>query len=211
VSGAYGQTKERQFDMLANLGEALGKSLNQPVRALWSMRNGYAQCTSAGLDAIADHIQSLRPEQVDTLRGKLCIGIHRDVEITEVSGEHRPLVSQAFCSALPVAYSHIPASHWEPFASLVLEAAYESTMWEAVLNARRGASNIVLLTLLGGGAFGNREEWILAAIRRALEMTSGFDIDVRLVSYGPPQQSILRLVEDFKGGPTSGLYCERGT
>ena len=38
---------------------------------------------------------------------------------------------------------------------LVLEAAYEATMWSAVLNARRGASKVVLLTLLGGGAFGN--------------------------------------------------------
>jgi hypothetical protein len=54
-----------------------------------------------------------------------------------------------------------------------------TAIWAAVLNTRRGASNIVLLTLLGGSAFGNREDWILAAMRRALEMTSGFDIDVR--------------------------------
>jgi hypothetical protein len=71
-------------------------------------------------------------------------------------------------------------------------------MWGAVLNARRGASNIVLLTLLGGGAFGNREDWILAAVRRALEMTSRFDIDVRLVSYGAPRQSILQMAGYFK-------------
>jgi hypothetical protein len=71
-------------------------------------------------------------------------------------------------------------------------------MWGAVLNAGRGASNIVLLTLLGGGAFGNREDWILAAIRRALEMSAGFDLDVRLVSYGTPPPLILRMVEDFK-------------
>ena len=43
-----------------------------------------------------------------------------------------------------------------------VEAAYESDMWSAVLNAKRGASNRVLLTFLGGGAFGNEEEWILA-------------------------------------------------
>jgi hypothetical protein len=197
VGGADGQTKERQFDALANLGEALGKDLSQSVEALWSMHNGYALCTRDGLNAIAKHIKSLRPEQVDILRGKLCIGIHSDVEVTEAPGEHRPVVSQAFCSALPVAYTRIPHSHWGPFASLILEGAYESTMWGAVLNARRGASNIVLFTLLGGGAFGNRKEWILAAMRRALEMTSGFDIDVRLVSYGAPSPSILRMAEDF--------------
>jgi len=28
----------------------------------------------------------------------------------------------------------------------------------------------VLLTLLGGGAFGNEDEWILSAMRRGLEL-----------------------------------------
>jgi len=198
VAGAYGQTKERQLDGLADLGEALSKRLGQPIEALWSMRNGYALCTRDGLNAIANHIKLLRPEEVDTLRGKLSIGMQRDVEVTEASGEHSPVVSQAFCSALPVAYTSVPHSHWEPFASLVLEAAYECTMCEALLNAQRGASNIVLLTLLGGGAFGNREDWIVAAIRRALEITAGFDLDVRLVSYGTPPPLILRMAEEFK-------------
>ena len=134
----------------------LAAALNQPVNALWKMQNGYALCTRAGLDAIAEHLGALQPEQIDILRGKLCIGIHRDVEVTDAAGEHRPLVSQAFCSALPVAYTRVPPSHWKPFASLVLQAAYEATMSAAVLNAQRGASNVVLLTQLGGGAFGNR-------------------------------------------------------
>lgn len=78
------------------------------------------------------------------MRGRLSIGIHRDVEVTEAAGAQRRLVSQAFCSALPVAYTRLPAtSPWKPFASLVLEAAYEATMWSAVLNAQRGALHIV--------------------------------------------------------------------
>ena len=112
-------------------------------------------------------------------------------------GEHRPLVSQAFCSALPVAYTNVPPSHWEAFASLVLQAAYEATMWAAVLNAQRGASNVVLLTQLGGGAFGNHDDWINAAMRRSLEMMLGFDLDVRLVSYGTPSRAILQMAKDF--------------
>src|SRR5262249_16378870 len=51
VGGSNGQTKERQFDGLANLGEVLSGALNQPVKALWRMQNGYALCTPAGLDA----------------------------------------------------------------------------------------------------------------------------------------------------------------
>jgi hypothetical protein len=145
------------------------------------MATRYAPRT--GLDATAEHLGALQPEQIDILRGKLRIGIHRDVEVTDAQGDHRPLVSQAFCSALPVAYNRsVPRPHWEALASLVLQAAYEATMSAAVLNAQRGASNVVLLTQLGGGAFGNHDDWIHAAMRRALEMMSGFELDVRLVS-----------------------------
>ena len=171
--------------------------MNQPVKALWSMQNGYALCTRAGLDAIAKHLIALQPEQLDILRGKLCIGIHRDVEVTDAAAEHRPLVSQAFCSALPVAYTRVPSSHWEAFALLVLQAAYEATMSAAVLNAQRGASKVVLLTQLGGGAFGNHDNWIYAAMRRALEMMRGVDLDVRLVSYGTPSRAIVQMAKDF--------------
>ena len=71
-------------------------------------------------------------------------------------------------------------------------------MFAGVLNARRGASNIVLLTQLGGGAFGNQSSWIDGAIRRALEMISGFDLDVRLVSYGAPPRELLQLAKIFQ-------------
>jgi hypothetical protein len=124
------------------------------------MQNGYALCTRAGLDAIAEHLGALEPEQIDILRDKLRIGIHRNVEVTDAQGKHRPLVSQAFCSALPVPSNRsVPRPHWEAFASLVLQAAYKATMSAAVLNAQRGASNVVLLTQLGGGAFGNHDDW----------------------------------------------------
>jgi hypothetical protein len=198
VDGKAGQTAARQLDGLADLGKALSSALDRPVDALWKMQNGYALCTSTGLDAVAQYLRALRPEQVDIQRGRLRIGVHSDVEVTDAEGEHRPLVSQAFCSALPVAYTRVPSARWEPFASLVLDAAYEATMLAAVLNKHRGASNIVLLTFLGGGAFGNEAEWINAAIRRALAMMSGFELDVRLVSYGTPSREILQMAKDFE-------------
>jgi len=70
-------------------------------------------------------------------------------------------------------------------------------MAAAVLNAWRGASNIVLLTELGAGAFGNDPAWVHAAMRRALKMMSGFDIDVRLVSYRSPSRGLEKLAEEF--------------
>jgi hypothetical protein len=154
--------------------------------------------TQSGLDTIGRHLRTLATDEIDILRGKLRIGIHRDVEVTEAAGPDRPLVSQSFCSALPVAYSRVPAAHWKSFALLVLEAAYEATMWATVLNAQRGASNVVFLTLLGGGAFGNQRSWIDAAMRRALKLMTPFNLDVRLVSYGTPSKETLAVVEDFR-------------
>jgi hypothetical protein len=59
-------------------------------------------------------------------------------------------------------------------------------------------SNVVFLTLLGGGAFGNSASWIDAAMRRALQLVATFDLDVRLVSYGAPSQEILAIAEEFR-------------
>ena len=120
-----------------------------------------------------------------------------DVEVTDAPGEQRPRVSQAFCSALPVAYTQVPARYWRAFASLVLEAAYEATMWNAVLNAKRGVSNIVLSTFLGGGAFGNDDEWILGAMRRGLEQVSAFNLEARIVCYRAPSETVFGLAKDF--------------
>ena len=70
-------------------------------------------------------------------------------------------------------------------------------MAAAVLNAQRGASNVALLTELGGGAFGNDSGWIHAAMRRALKIMSGFDLDVKLVSFRAPSRALLQMAEDF--------------
>jgi hypothetical protein len=197
VGGGLGQTEDRQFDGLADLGNALSAALDRPVETLWTMRNGYALCTRSGLDAIADHLGKLGSQQLNDLRGKLRIGVHRDVEVTEATG-NRPLVSQAFCSALPVACTSVSSPYWEPFATLVLEAAYEATLWAAVENAQRGVSNTVLLTSVGGGAFGNSDTWIEKAMLRALQLVSKIDLDVWLVSYRAPSRAQKQIAEAFR-------------
>jgi hypothetical protein len=186
VGSAFGQTRDRQFDGLADLGTAMSAALGVPVSSLWSMRNGYALCTDHGLELIGRHLQSLDEAGRDALRARLRIGLHWQVEVTDGTEPPRPKVSQAFCSALPVAYTRIPGHRWEPFARLVLEAAYEATLLAAALHPSRGGTNVVALTRLGGGAFGNENAWIDDAIERALHVAIGFDLEVDLVTFGTP-------------------------
>ena len=201
VGDGFGQTGARQLDGLADLGVTLNQAIGYPMTALWTMVNGYALCSRDGLAMISKHLASLDAAATEGLRGLLRIGLHRDVEVTDGDGPARQAVSQAYCSALPVAYTRVPSALWQPFAQLVLEAAYEATLCAAVLNAQRGASNVVLLTRLGGGAFGNDDGWIDAAMQRALTGAAGFGLDVRLVSYGMPPASMVALQKAF--GPAA--------
>ncbi|GJE42183.1 hypothetical protein [Methylobacterium soli] len=196
VNGGFGQTAEQQLDGLADLGDALAECLHVDQTALWTMRNGYALPTRAGLAAIAEHLSTADEDTLDDLRGLLRLGLHTDVEVTDGPAP-RPLVSQIFCSALPVAYARLPAASWAPFARLVLEAAYEGTLLAGLLNAARGASNRVLLTRLGGGAFGNADDWIDTAMLRALRLASDCDLDVTVVSYGRPSPGLRELVRRY--------------
>lgn len=198
VGNEHGQTATRQLDGLSDIGADLAAALSQPVSALWEMKNGYALCTRGGLQAITAHLKELSSSKLNTLRAKLRIGLHSDVEVTESRGaEPGPLLSQAFCSALPMGYSNVPKPLWEPFARLVLEAAYEATMLYGVLNSAQGRSNKVLLTSLGGGAFGNDEQWIHDSITRALDLFKDFALDVRLVSFGEPSHSFRAIARDY--------------
>ena len=177
LPGGAGQTTERQINTLAALGVALGHA----EAPLWEYRNGYALCTRDGLARIGSRLAAADAAERERLRGLLRIGLHWDVEVTDAETSPGPCVTQAYCSAMPVAYGVPPARAWEPIARLVLEAAYEATLFAGILNARRGVSNRVLLTRLGGGAFGNDPIWIDAAIERALAKVGGGGLEILAV------------------------------
>jgi len=199
VDGLEGQTRERQLDGLSPIGTYLCEALGTTQPALWHMRNGYAMCTRDGLAIISAHLAALDPRHKDDLRALLCIGVHTNVQVTDLPADSIGFVSQAFCSALPVAYAERPnhGADWAPFATLILEAAYEATLWAAVLNARHTGSRTVFLTRLGGGAFGNDDKWIHGALRRALQLTKMAGLDIRLVSFGTPSVATLALAAEF--------------
>ncbi|TWU14161.1 hypothetical protein CA54_30040 [Symmachiella macrocystis] len=188
VSGRPGQTLDNQIDCLHDLGLAIGNTENQ----LWTMRNGYALASENGLQEISTRLAACSEAERDTLRERLQIGIHWETEVT--LGNSAQTVSQAYCSALPVAYSVLSADQWASFAQLVLEAAYEATFCAAILNAELTGNKRLFLTLLGGGAFGNRDDWIFAAMERAFDKYADYDLDVAIVSYRSPRPGVEELI-----------------
>lgn len=194
MGDGLGQTRERQLDGLIDLGAVLAECVGAQVSDLWTMRNGYALPTQDGLIRICRYLDAADAATLDGLRGLLRVGLHTDVEVTD-GPQPGPVVSQIFCSALPVAYGRHPKAAWAPFARLVLEAAYEATLLAGVLNGERGASNRVLLTRLGGGAFGNADAWIDEALLRALRRVEAQDLTIGIVSYGVPSQRLRNLVQ----------------
>lgn len=178
VNGQQGQSADNQIDCLADIGAAVGNVDNR----LWTMTNGYALPSRAALIEISNGLRVASEQECDQLRAKLRIGMHWNTQVTLADCRHT--VSQVYCSALPVAYSRHSPQLWEPFARLILEAAYEATVCAAILNAAETGNNRAYLTLLGGGAFGNDIEWILAAIQRTLTLHATAGLDVAIVSYG---------------------------
>ena len=191
VNGQIGQSESNQIDCLADLGRALGNSDGR----LWRMRNGYALASHDGLMEISNRLRVSGEDELDQLRRLLRIGIQWNTQVT--LGDFTHQVSQAYCSALPVAYSNHQADLWEGFARLVLESSYEATICTAILNWRSTGNNCVFLTLVGGGAFGNKSNWIVESIERALRLYKDWSLDVAIISYGSSAWYVQQLVEEF--------------
>jgi hypothetical protein len=191
VNGRIGQTANNQIDCLSGIARLLDNSQQR----LWQMANGYALPSAGGLEEINRKLENMDEAALDAVRQALQIGLHWDTQVTLDDASHT--VSQAYCSAMPVAYTRHAQELWAPLAKLILEAAYEATICAAIFNAKRNQNNRLFLTLLGGGAFGNNPDWIMGAIRRSLELYCDSGLDVAVVSYGSSNRSVRRLVQEF--------------
>ena len=192
IDGHTGQSAGRQINCLNDLASALGIEI--------PMRNGYALPTDRQLRDINQMLSTATEPELDAARSQLRIGLHADTEVTHRDTGHRDTghtVTQAFCSALPIAYASHPVASWEPFARLVLEAAYEATLAAAVVNAATTGNTNVYLTLLGGGAFGNPTSWILDAVQRALDLYAHTGLDLTIVSYGSANPALRHLLDQY--------------
>ena len=183
IGGKPGQDTHRQLDMAAPLHRALAGEGGP----LWRMQNGYLLPHPGGLTRAAGVIGA---GEADALRRLLQLGVQADTEVTLPGAGHT--VTQVYASAAPVAYA--PEPGWEPLARLILEAAYEATLQVALGVAGQGGSNQVFLTLLGGGAFGNRPDWIMEALARALQLYQRAGLDIVIVSYRQPNPDLAPLL-----------------
>jgi hypothetical protein len=201
VRGISGQTHDRQLDTLDALAEALGRP-----GTYWDVRNGYTWSDEARLGRLRE---ALARHDRERLLGLVKLGLHAEVGVTFATRFVEPAeparVSQAFCSALSCGYTDVPLDHWQPLATLVLDAAYEATLRAAVLVAPASEPRQqVWLTFLGGGAFGNRKEWIAAAIGRALARLEGTALDVRIAHYRHVDDAMVQWVDEARARASRG-------
>jgi len=192
VNGQVGQSADNQIDCLADIGEALGNT-NQH---LWHMQNGYAFASEKGLMEISKHLELSSESEIDELRALLRIGIQWNTEVTIAASKHK--VSQAYCSALPVAYSKHSSKLWDRFSRVILEASYEAAICAGILNYLATGNNKLFLTLIGGGVFGNDIKWIVGAIQRALNLYKDVGLDVVIVSYKSSNKNVQHLINQFR-------------
>ena len=190
-NGQIGQTSGNQIDCLQGIGNVLGNIDSR----LWKMQNGYALANRGGLLDIAEQIQNMNEAEYNALMSELRIGIQWDTQVTFDNCKHT--LTQAYCSALPVSYSEIPSYLWTDFAKLILNATYEATLYTGLLNYQKTGNNKVFLTLVGGGAFGNEDEWIISAIKSAIDKFSKMPLDIQLVSYRKSKAVVRELVDSF--------------
>ena len=189
LNGKIGQTANNQINCLSLFEDFFG---NEDYN-IWTMRNGYCYPHAEGLERINSQIAEMDDQEREKLKSRLQVGIQWNTEVTIAHPDQ--IVSQGYCSALPIGYvSRIPEQQWESFARIILEATYEATFYAALINLQNGGSNRLFLTLVGGGVFGNKTEWILDAIKISVLKFKNTDLDVRIVSYGQSNEMVRKMI-----------------
>lgn len=185
--GTRGQRVDSQVDCLHDLVSACGTS--------FTMKNGYALPTLEQIQQANSHIATLTDRGREALGDRLRIALMHHTEVTS-PGMPQPghVVTQAYCSALPLGYSSHSQADWEPLARLVLNATYDATLSAARINAAVTGNPNTYLTMVGGGVFQNPISWIVDAIERALSRHQGSGLHVALVSFRRSNPAIRHLL-----------------
>ena len=151
-----------------NMLEDFRASIPDYVRKIISVRNGYCN-----LDK--ERIEELRPYLTDDMKKEIRIGYLFNTTVP-ISSHNK--VSLVYCSAVPFRHST-----YDFFCKFILDAYYEATILIGIINFHKTGCRKVFLTMLGCGAFMNKESWAIDSILRALRKYSKYNLDVIMVHY----------------------------
>ncbi len=192
MPSGQGQTSAEQINCMA----AIERQLDNQRHKYWVVKNGYLMASSDAMIRLNDALSKTPDDELKQLKNSLMIGVQWDTQVTLNACEH--LVSQVYCSALPVAYNRGSLNQWEMFAKLILQASYEATLAAGVINYKKTGNKLVFLTLIGGGVFGNPSKWIIEAIDLAISKYVSSGLDVRIVSYKYANVELKSLLEKYQ-------------
>jgi len=153
----WGQTKDRQIELLSDVARFYGRCNNGKV-------------TLTGKE------EALTPDQVTTVADAIRVGIQSDAEVVFGRGANydkpvellpRPyaLVDQVLSASVNwnSCGSRPPQGILECLTRAALRASYDGAYLSAMLRGR----HLLLLTLIGGGVFDNPEDMILQEVAAA--------------------------------------------
>ena len=199
-NGQIGQSTGNQINNLDNVLDLLGAT------TLINVNNGYTSSDTSRMTTF-NQIGLLNDLDVyETALGLLKVGVHSNVEVPWKAGqprfvlapkEERQNVTQVYCSGLALGqYTNVSTDLWASLAKLVLKASYEATLLTAALERNAGRGNgTVLLTLIGGGVFGNKLEWIAEAISHAISKCKNMGLTVIVTHYGSIDSGVKNLID----------------
>jgi len=179
LNGQTGQTAQHQINNLHSLESMLSGG------PYWEVTNGYVESSEHQLASL---LANTRKYDREVLVGAVRIGLQAQTEVTfsrrfTVNTEPH-LVNQAYCSAISCGYSAVETDLWRPIATIALDAAYEGTLLAAAALRDQGlGTGRVWLTFIGGGVFGNKDNWIMKAIQRAIQATEDLSLDIKISHY----------------------------
>lgn len=175
------------------------------INDLVHMKNGYLfiyqylditnnDCTKYTLSTINTILKEESNQEI--LINKLRVGVQEDTTVYHQNKDDEFKVTQVYVSALPISYNYINCTDadWKLFAINILKGAYLLTLLTACKIAYNENRRVtVYLTRVGGGVFGNPQEWIDEAIKYAFDKTKEYPIDVKMIYYGDTPKSNISL------------------
>jgi hypothetical protein len=187
-----GQSKYRQINhSKAFLEELLPLSVDSGAL----IKNGYLYPTAAALM----HLHSKNESTIRTAMDKLEVGVHTETEVTLPIPKPQ-YVTQVFTSAMPIddRWKSDELKQAHKLANAILLASFKAVLYASKCNI---GSNIVVLTLLGSGAFNNKTQDVVEQMVAAIHAVDFKEMDVRINCYDGHTADIVRGLiskENFK-------------